>query len=136
MCKRNLYIHKRSSVRLIESSLPMATVAAGCSSSRARRAASRSSFIPGFYRALHSQSAAISFTATSRVNPGLNLPEVSGAADPELPQGCYLVERLIAARKNKVCSTEYCSNLKINTTSRPGFGACGHNNFILLMCAI
>ncbi len=99
--------------RSIELSLLMATVAAGCSTSRARKAASRSSFVPGFYRALHSQTAANCFTATERPSLGLTLPQVAGAADPELPLGCYLVERLIATRKNKVCyAYKYCWNLQ------------------------
>ena len=82
-------------------------VAAANSSSRSRRVASRSSFLPGFYKALHSRTAADSFTASrvdERSGRHLSLPEVSGAAgvEAELPSGCYLVERVIAARKNKV----------------------------------
>ena len=93
--------------------MPMAVAAAAASSSsRSRRAASRSSFLPGFYRALHSRTAADCFTANrvdelSSRHHFISLPEVSGAADAEaeLPPGCYLVERVIAARKNKVCCT-------------------------------
>ena len=76
--------------------------ATACSSSRCRRVASRSSFLPGFYRALHSRAVADCFTANRVDDRHLSLPEVS-VAEAELPPGCYLVERVIAARKNKVC---------------------------------
>ena len=90
--------------------MAVAAPAAASSSSRSRRAASRRSFLPGFYRALHSHTAADCFTANrvdERSSRHLSLPEVSGAAGTgaELPPGCYLVERMVAARKNKVsCS--------------------------------
>ena len=111
----------------VDRSLLMATVAAGCSTSRARRAASSSSFLPGFYRALHSQTEANCFTAQPTLCPRLTLPQVAGSADLELPQGCYLVERLIATRKNKVCcAVETC---KLTKSLRSGFGACGQYFF-------
>ena len=88
--------------------MPMAVAAVASSSSRSTRVASRSSFLPGFYKALHSRTAADCFTASrvdERSSRHLSLSEVSGAAgaEAELPPGCYLVERVIAARKNKVC---------------------------------
>ena len=83
----------------------MATIAtARCSRAR-RRAASSTSFIPGFYIALNSQTSADCSVCTINERPkSLSLlSQVTGAADLELPPGCYLVERLIAVRKNKVC---------------------------------
>ena len=86
--------------------MAVASVAAGCFS-RSRRAASRTSFIPGFYRALHSQSTA-AVSVDERPNRRLRLPDVTetARAEAELPRGCFLVERLIATRKNKVCCTQ------------------------------
>lgn len=68
----------------------------------------KNSFLPGYYKALHIQTAADCFTASredDRSSRRLSLPEVSGPAgsEAELPPGCYLVERVIAARKYKVC---------------------------------
>ena len=85
--------------------MAVASVAAECSS-RSRRAASRTSFIPGFYRALHSQSTA-AVNVNERPSRRLRLPQVTetARAEAELPPGFFLVERVIAARKNKVCCT-------------------------------
>ena len=83
----------------------MATVTtARCSG--ARRAASSSSFIPGFYRALNSQTSAMPdgpLKTKRKQNLSLPVAEDVGTSQ-ELPPGCYLVERVIAARRNKVCS--------------------------------
>ena len=93
---------------LVQRSMALMANIATASCSRARRAASTASFSPGFYRALNSQTSAIDNCCSSNVTgrpkaTGLILPEeVAGASDSELPPGCYLVERLIAVRKNKV----------------------------------
>ena len=69
-------------------------------SSRARRNASSSSFTPGFYRALDTHSSADLDVMQSCSSPASTL-RIATDYD-ELPSGCYLVERLISMRKQKV----------------------------------
>ena len=58
---------------------------------------------PGYYRALHNRSSAdvlgIGTDDRSREHCKLRL-----RADPDLPEGCYEVERLVAKRRRKVNS--------------------------------
>ena len=92
---------------LVQRSMALMANIATARCSRARRAASSASFSPGFYRALN-QTSAIDNCSCSKVTgrpkaTSLIPPlKVAGASDLELPPGCYLVERLIAVRKNNV----------------------------------
>ena len=67
--------------------------------SRAKRTASKDSYVPGFYRSLNARSSADS-TAPLDSDPAsqcLRLPHNS-----ELPSNCFIVERVIFSRKFKV----------------------------------
>ena len=66
---------------------------------RVKRNASAASYAPGFYRTLNGLSSAdfLQESPTS-TSSGLRL-----FSTDDLPADCYLVERLIAERKQKVC---------------------------------
>ena len=64
-------------------------------SARAKQNAARSSFVPGFYWALSSAATESNLAATSQ--PNLMLPN-----EEDLPFDCFLVERIISARRHKV----------------------------------
>ena len=70
---------------------------ASCAVSRARRRASTLSYTPGYYRSLNDACVELSSTSPP-LTPSLT-------ADEPLPQGIYLVDRLVAARKKKVSAT-------------------------------
>ena len=69
---------------------------------RATRNASRSSFTPGFYRALNASDE----SDIPSCPANLSLPALSSAGESnlatELPPGCYLVERVVAMKSHKV----------------------------------
>ena len=62
-----------------------------------------SSFVPGFYRALNARSSADSSLAVSlSEHSNLTLPRNDDTGDADLPSDCFLVERVISARGQKV----------------------------------
>ena len=73
---------------------------------RSRRTTATSSFVPGFYRTLNSDVKALSSTSAIQSNT----LALSTSGD-QLPDGCFLVERVITTRKHKVTSDH---NNKIN----------------------
>ena len=87
---------------------------AASASARVRRSAAKSSFVSGYYQALHRQSTADAFTTSSSVPLSLSVD-----TDHDLPDGCFLVERLVAVRRYKVChviiiTTSTCKYCSIN----------------------
>ena len=71
------------------------------SASRTKRKAASNSFVPGFYRALNEQCSAKSATCTTAVQSECNL-RLPANAEEGLPSHCFLVERLISTKRNKV----------------------------------
>ena len=80
----------------------MANVASGNAGTRRLRSAASSSFVPGFYRALNARSSADLGSAASTERSNLTLPTNADTGDADLPSDCFLVERVISARRHKV----------------------------------
>ena len=81
------------------------SVAPAAMSVRSRRTSAMSSFVPGFYRTLNGDVDAS--RSTSAIQP--NTLALCSTGD-QLPDGCFLVERVITMRKHKVLISDYNSN--------------------------
>ena len=80
-------------------SIAKSMMASIASASRSKRKAASNSFVPGFYRALNEQCSAKSATTAVQSEGNLRLP---ANTEEGLPSDCFLVERVVSARRNKV----------------------------------